>query len=152
MSFPINLLGHILHFVTLFTDYLIYHHIYSEVDSPITRAEVATVIKKLHCGRAPAVDDLCPEFLKALDVVGISWLRLGSAPLQHRVDIGGSNSGLADLGGFSPFSDGEPEAVFQLQRNLWGMGYWVCCYALHNPCTDGASLVHIVGFVGFVFC
>ena len=42
--------------------------------SPISGAEVAEVVRKLLSGRAPGVDEVCPEFLKALDVVGLSWL------------------------------------------------------------------------------
>ena len=38
----------------------------SEVDSPITGAEVAEALKK--------VDEIHPEFLKSLDVVGLSLL------------------------------------------------------------------------------
>ena len=45
-----------------------------EVDSSITGAEVTEEVKKLHGGMAPGVDQICPEFLKALDVVGPSWL------------------------------------------------------------------------------
>uniref|UniRef100_A0AAR2JQE7 Reverse transcriptase domain-containing protein n=1 Tax=Pygocentrus nattereri TaxID=42514 RepID=A0AAR2JQE7_PYGNA len=40
----------------------------------ITEAEVAKVVKKLLGGRAAGVDEIRPEFLKALDVVGLSWL------------------------------------------------------------------------------
>uniref|UniRef100_A0A3B3S8K7 Reverse transcriptase domain-containing protein n=1 Tax=Paramormyrops kingsleyae TaxID=1676925 RepID=A0A3B3S8K7_9TELE len=40
----------------------------------ITGAEVATVVKELRGGRAPGVDEIRPEYLKALDVVGLSWL------------------------------------------------------------------------------
>ena len=36
-----------------------------EVDASITGAEVTKVVKKLHGGRAPGVDEICPEFLKA---------------------------------------------------------------------------------------
>ena len=43
------------------------------VGSPISGAEVAKVVKKLLGGRAPGVDEIRPEFLKALDVVGLSW-------------------------------------------------------------------------------
>ncbi|KAK0137740.1 hypothetical protein N1851_026044 [Merluccius polli] len=46
----------------------------SGVDSPISGAEVAEVVRKLLVGRAPGVDEVRPEFLKALDVVGLSWL------------------------------------------------------------------------------
>ena len=44
------------------------------VGSPISGAEVAEVVKKLLGGRAPEVDETRLEFLKALDVVGLSWL------------------------------------------------------------------------------
>ncbi|TWW61017.1 hypothetical protein D4764_05G0011070 [Takifugu flavidus] len=42
--------------------------------SRISGAEVIEVVKKLLGGRAPGVDDIHPEFLKAVDVVGLSWL------------------------------------------------------------------------------
>ena len=68
----------------------------SETGPPISGAEVVEVVKKLLGGKAPGVDEVRPEFLKALDVVGLSWLT------QHRVDIGDSASGLADRGGGLP--------------------------------------------------
>ena len=46
----------------------------SDVGPPISGAEVAEVVKKLLSGKAPGVDEVRPEFLKALDVVGLSWL------------------------------------------------------------------------------
>ncbi|KAK0154090.1 LINE-1 retrotransposable element ORF2 protein [Merluccius polli] len=46
----------------------------SGVGSPISGAEVAEVVRKLLGGRAPGVDEVRPEFLKALDIVGLSWL------------------------------------------------------------------------------
>ncbi|TWW81090.1 hypothetical protein D4764_01G0009050 [Takifugu flavidus] len=39
------------------------------IGSHISGAEVAMVVKKLLGGKAPGVDEICPEFLKALDVV-----------------------------------------------------------------------------------
>ncbi|KAK3512370.1 hypothetical protein QTP70_007360 [Hemibagrus guttatus] len=45
----------------------------SEVDSFITQAEVTEVVQLLG-GKAPGVDEICPEYLKSLDVVGLSWL------------------------------------------------------------------------------
>ena len=39
---------------------------------PIFGAEVAEMVKKLLCGKAPGVDEVRPEFLRALDVVGLS--------------------------------------------------------------------------------
>ncbi|TWW77394.1 hypothetical protein D4764_12G0007840 [Takifugu flavidus] len=44
------------------------------IGSHISGAEVAEVVKKLLSGKAPGVDEICLEFLKALDVVGLSWL------------------------------------------------------------------------------
>ncbi|TWW81711.1 hypothetical protein D4764_01G0015260 [Takifugu flavidus] len=40
----------------------------------ISGAEVAKVVKKVLGGKAPGVDEIHPEFLKALDVVGLLWL------------------------------------------------------------------------------
>ncbi|TWW74534.1 hypothetical protein D4764_14G0005370, partial [Takifugu flavidus] len=42
--------------------------------SHISGAEVAKVVKKLLGGKALGVVEIRPEFLKALDVVGLSWL------------------------------------------------------------------------------
>ncbi|KAK3525693.1 hypothetical protein QTP70_005845 [Hemibagrus guttatus] len=46
----------------------------SEVDSFITQAEVTEVVQQLLHGKAPGVDEIRPEYLKSLDVVGLSWL------------------------------------------------------------------------------
>ncbi|KAK3543929.1 hypothetical protein QTP70_031842 [Hemibagrus guttatus] len=46
----------------------------SEVDSFITQAEVTEVVHQLLGGKAPGVDEIRPEYLKSLDVVGLSWL------------------------------------------------------------------------------
>ncbi|KAK7916392.1 hypothetical protein WMY93_012153 [Mugilogobius chulae] len=43
-------------------------------DSSITQAEVTEVVDKLLGGKAPGVDEIRPEYLKSLDVVGLSWL------------------------------------------------------------------------------
>jgi len=37
-------------------------------------AEVAEVVKKIFSGKAPGVDEIRPEMLKALDIVGLSLL------------------------------------------------------------------------------
>ncbi|TWW67234.1 hypothetical protein D4764_02G0002750 [Takifugu flavidus] len=63
--------------------------------SHISGAEVAEVVKKLLGGKAPGVDEIRPEFLKALDVVGLSWLtRLcniawtsGAVPLDWQTGV-----------------------------------------------------------------
>ncbi|XP_023284603.1 receptor-type tyrosine-protein phosphatase F-like [Seriola lalandi dorsalis] len=44
------------------------------MDGLISGAEVAEVVKQLCDGRAPGVDEIRPGYLKALDVVGLSWL------------------------------------------------------------------------------
>nr|XP_049578940.1 vacuolar protein sorting-associated protein 4A isoform X1 [Syngnathus scovelli]XP_049578941.1 vacuolar protein sorting-associated protein 4A isoform X1 [Syngnathus scovelli]XP_049578942.1 vacuolar protein sorting-associated protein 4A isoform X1 [Syngnathus scovelli]XP_049578943.1 vacuolar protein sorting-associated protein 4A isoform X1 [Syngnathus scovelli]XP_049578944.1 vacuolar protein sorting-associated protein 4A isoform X1 [Syngnathus scovelli]XP_049578945.1 vacuolar protein sorting- len=67
----------------------------SEADSPISGVEVTEVVKKLLGGKAPGVDEIRPEFLKALDVVGLSWLtRLynvawtsGTVPLDWQTGV-----------------------------------------------------------------
>ncbi|KAK3545916.1 hypothetical protein QTP70_016712, partial [Hemibagrus guttatus] len=46
----------------------------SEADSFITQAEVTEVVQQLLGGKAPGVDEIRPEYLKSLDVVGLSWL------------------------------------------------------------------------------
>ncbi|TWW80944.1 hypothetical protein D4764_01G0007590 [Takifugu flavidus] len=66
-----------------------------EMGSHISGAEVAEVVKKLLGGKAPGVDEIRPEFLKALDVVGLSWLtRLcniawtsGAVPLDWQTGV-----------------------------------------------------------------
>ena len=52
----------------------------SETGLPISGDEVAEVFKKLLGGKAPGVDKVHPEFLRALDVVGLSRL----TSLGHR--------------------------------------------------------------------
>uniref|UniRef100_A0A8C6LWU7 Reverse transcriptase domain-containing protein n=1 Tax=Nothobranchius furzeri TaxID=105023 RepID=A0A8C6LWU7_NOTFU len=44
------------------------------MDCPISGAEVAEVVKQLHSGGAPGADEVRPGYLKAMDVVGLSWL------------------------------------------------------------------------------
>ncbi len=41
-------------------------------DSSISLTEITEVIKKLHSGKAPGVDEICSEMLKAVDIVGLS--------------------------------------------------------------------------------
>ncbi|KAK3572533.1 hypothetical protein QTP86_034321, partial [Hemibagrus guttatus] len=62
----------------------------SEIDSFITQAEVTEVVQQLLGGKASGVDESHPEYLKSLDVVGLSWLthlcniawRSGTVPLD----------------------------------------------------------------------
>ncbi len=66
-----------------------------EVASSITRAEVTEVVKKFLGGKAPGVDEIRPEYLKSLDVVGLSWLthlcsiawRSGTVPLGWQIGV-----------------------------------------------------------------
>ena len=66
-----------------------------EVDSLTAEAEVTKVAKKLHGGMALGVDEICPDFLKDLDVVGLSWLThlcniawtLGGVPLDWQTGV-----------------------------------------------------------------
>ncbi|KAI3367581.1 hypothetical protein L3Q82_026423 [Scortum barcoo] len=69
----------------------------SEVDSSITQAEVTEVVRKLlnEWQGATGVDEIRPEYLKSLDVVGLSWLtrlcniawRLGTVPLVWQTGV-----------------------------------------------------------------
>ncbi len=66
-----------------------------EADSSITHAEVTKVVGKLLGGKAPGVDEIRPEYLKSLDVVGLSWLtrlcniawRSGTVPLDWQTGV-----------------------------------------------------------------
>ena len=42
--------------------------------SLISLGEVTEVVKQLHSGTAPGVEEICPEMLKAVGVEGLSWL------------------------------------------------------------------------------
>ncbi|KAK3521468.1 hypothetical protein QTP70_005774 [Hemibagrus guttatus] len=67
----------------------------SEVDSFITQAEVTEVVQQLLSGKAPGVDESRPEYLKSLDVVGLSWLtrlcniawQSGTVPLDWETGV-----------------------------------------------------------------
>ncbi|KAI3356703.1 hypothetical protein L3Q82_003389 [Scortum barcoo] len=86
----------------------------SEVDSSITQAEVTEVVRASSSGgKAPGVDEIRPEYLKSLDVVGLS---LADTPLQHCMEVGDSASGVPNWGGGPSFwAKGGPESVFQPQ-------------------------------------
>ncbi|KAK3524140.1 hypothetical protein QTP70_018026 [Hemibagrus guttatus] len=67
----------------------------TRVDSFITQAEVTEVVQQLLGGKAPGVDEIHPEYLKPLDVVGLSWLthlcnivwRSGTVPLDWATGV-----------------------------------------------------------------
>ena len=83
----------------------------SEADSFITQAEVIEVAQKLLGGKALGVDEICPEYLKSLDVVGLSRLtrlcstvwQSGTVPLDWQTGV------VAPL-----FKKGDHKHVFQL--------------------------------------
>uniref|UniRef100_A0AAQ6IH68 Reverse transcriptase domain-containing protein n=1 Tax=Anabas testudineus TaxID=64144 RepID=A0AAQ6IH68_ANATE len=66
-----------------------------EVDSSISLVEVTEVVSKLLNGKAPGVDEIRPEYLKSLDVVGLSWFirrcsiawRSGTVPLDWHTGV-----------------------------------------------------------------
>ncbi|KAK3515281.1 hypothetical protein QTP70_013483 [Hemibagrus guttatus] len=76
----------------------------SEVDSFITQAEVTEVVQQLLDGKAPGVDEIHPEYLKSLDVVGLSWLtrlcniawQSGTVPLDWATGGGTGGRGTLD--------------------------------------------------------
>ena len=53
------------------------------------------MVKKLLGGKAPGVDEIRPEYLKSLDVVGLSWLtrlcsiawQSGTVPLEWQTGV-----------------------------------------------------------------
>ncbi len=53
------------------------------------------MVKTLHRGKVPGVDEICLEMLKALDIVGLSWLahlssvawRSGTVPLEWQTGM-----------------------------------------------------------------
>ncbi|KAK3560600.1 hypothetical protein QTP86_010935 [Hemibagrus guttatus] len=67
----------------------------SKVDSFITQADATEVVQQLLGGKAPGVDEIRPEYLKSLDVVGLSWLtrlcniawRSGTVPLDWATGV-----------------------------------------------------------------
>ncbi|KAK3508160.1 hypothetical protein QTP70_015359, partial [Hemibagrus guttatus] len=64
----------------------------SEVDSFITQAEVTEVVQQLLGGKAPGVDEIRPEYLKSLNVVGLTRLcnivwRSGAVPLDWATGV-----------------------------------------------------------------
>ena len=69
--------------------------------SLISLGEVTEVVKQLHSGKAPGVDEICPEMLKALGVEGLSWL---TRLINTCVEVWGSGKGVAvpKGGGGSP--------------------------------------------------
>uniref|UniRef100_A0AAV2MSF8 Endonuclease/exonuclease/phosphatase domain-containing protein n=1 Tax=Knipowitschia caucasica TaxID=637954 RepID=A0AAV2MSF8_KNICA len=64
-------------------------------DTSISLAEVTKVVDSLHGGKAPGVDEIRPDYLKSLDVVGLSWLtrlcniawRSGVVPMEWQTGV-----------------------------------------------------------------
>lgn len=57
----------------------------------------------IHPPKVLGVDKICPEMLKNLDIVGLSWLARLSWPLRCCVDVGDSTRGVAYRGSTERF-------------------------------------------------
>ncbi|KAI3351692.1 hypothetical protein L3Q82_020527 [Scortum barcoo] len=88
---------------------------------PSPKPEVTEVVRKLLGGKAPGVDEIRPEYLKSLDVVGLSWLtclcsiawRSGTVPLEWQTGV------VVPL-----FKKGDRQSVFQLQEDHTSQPPW----------------------------
>ncbi|KAM4544083.1 uncharacterized protein V3H82_021885 [Fundulus diaphanus] len=69
----------------------------SGLGSPISGAEVAEVVKKLLGGKAPGVDEIRPEYLKALDVWALGPACWGGAPGPNMLGSDGYQPYYEDL-------------------------------------------------------
>ncbi|KAK3510372.1 hypothetical protein QTP70_005671 [Hemibagrus guttatus] len=117
----------------------------SEVDSFITQAEVTEVVQQLLGGKAPGVDEIRPEYLKSLDVVGLSWLtRLcniawwsGTVPLDWAtgvvVPLFKKGDRREKQCGFRP-SRGTLDQLYTLRRVLEGL--WEFAQPVHMCFVD----------------
>uniref|UniRef100_A0AAV2JNG5 Reverse transcriptase domain-containing protein n=1 Tax=Knipowitschia caucasica TaxID=637954 RepID=A0AAV2JNG5_KNICA len=64
-------------------------------DTSISLAEVTRVVGSLHGGKAPGVDEIRSDYLKSLDVVGLSWLtrlcsiawQSGAVPMEWQTGV-----------------------------------------------------------------
>ncbi len=74
---------------------------------PVSLAEVSEVVKKLLSSKALGVDEIHPEILKGLDIVGLSCL-------TRLFSVVWSACGVADRGGGSHLQKVGPEGVCQL--------------------------------------
>ena len=68
--------------------------------------------EQLHCGKAPAIDEIHLEMLKALGVEGLSWL---THLLNFAWESGTMPKEWQTRGGGSPVKKGGPESMCQLQ-------------------------------------
>ncbi|KAK3528482.1 hypothetical protein QTP70_000305 [Hemibagrus guttatus] len=117
----------------------------SEVDSFITQAGVTEVVQQLLGGKALGVDEICPEYLKSLDVVGLSWLtrlcniawRSGTVPLDWVtgvvVPLFKKGDRREEQCGFRP-SRGTLDQLYTLHRVLEGL--WEFSQPVHMCFVD----------------
>ncbi|KAK3541996.1 hypothetical protein QTP86_009836 [Hemibagrus guttatus] len=117
----------------------------SEVDSFITQAEVTEVVQQLLCGKALGVDEIRPEYLKSLDVVGLSWLtrlcniawRSGTVPLDWAtgvvIPLFKKGDRREEQCGFRP-SHGTLDQLYTLHRVLEGS--WEFAQPVHMCFVD----------------
>uniref|UniRef100_A0A3P9BAF5 Reverse transcriptase domain-containing protein n=1 Tax=Maylandia zebra TaxID=106582 RepID=A0A3P9BAF5_9CICH len=72
-----------------------YEDLQRKQETTAMEVSVTEAVKQLLGGRAPGVDEVRPEFLKALDVVGLSWLtrlcnvawRSGAVPVDWQTGV-----------------------------------------------------------------
>ncbi|KAI3377525.1 hypothetical protein L3Q82_008426 [Scortum barcoo] len=117
----------------------------SEVDSSITQAEVTEVVRKLLSGKAPdGWMRSATEYLKSLDVVGLSWLTclcsiacwntLLSLPGRSRQGTGGRIRPIVDPQcSFCP-GRGTLDQLYTLRRVLEGL--WEFAQPVHMCFVD----------------
>ncbi|KAI3366680.1 hypothetical protein L3Q82_009217 [Scortum barcoo] len=118
----------------------------SEVDSSITQAEVTEVVHKLLGGKAPGVDEIRPEYLKSLDVVGLSWLtrlcniawRLGTVPLEWQTGV---VVPLFKKGDRRVCSNYRGITLLSLPGKVYTPGYWRGEFAAYSrPLDSGGTM------------
>ncbi|XP_042248855.1 perforin-1-like [Thunnus maccoyii] len=69
------------------TDFRAPHPISKADPSTFKKESILASFKKLLSGKARGVDEICPEMLKALDIVGLSWLACQCCVLCNAVEF-----------------------------------------------------------------
>uniref|UniRef100_A0A3B4BFP4 LIM zinc-binding domain-containing protein n=1 Tax=Periophthalmus magnuspinnatus TaxID=409849 RepID=A0A3B4BFP4_9GOBI len=141
-----------------------------EADSSITLAEVTEAVGKVLGGKAPGVDEIRPEYLKSLDVVGLSWfLNIGGAgsyvydppandsaiamatdSKPHEKKTRGPVNGEIKTASFSSFSGPNVcplynGTVYFAEENGWMDGWHrpcLACERCHKTLTPGGHAEH----------
>ena len=96
---------------------------YFGLGCPITGFEVSRAVRQPHSSNTPGVDEIRPELLKALDVVGAVIV---DTPVQHCVGIGDCAFGVADSCDGSTFQEGGPPSHFSASLGRSTPGDYSC--------------------------